>query len=262
MLYYPNISVITVTLNPGIEFEKSISSVREQTYQYLEHIIIDGGSTDRTLDIINCNKSRITYFISEPDKGIYHAMNKGLLQVNGDYVFFLNGDDFFIDNDVVSDVASIIKDHPDIDVVYGDQIFDQGGRQTVKIHPCTLDKIYLAKTTVQHQTMFVKNDLFKVTKGFSEKYKIVSDYDWILKVFLILHCKYIHIERNISVMSTHGISWTSNFESERIHVMKKYYSIWEILRYRTLPLRFMATRRFIINLFNIFLINHKDSYTS
>ena len=125
---HPCISVITVTFNAEKTVEKTIQSVLEQTYDHLEYLIIDGASRDRTLEIAGRYRERISRIVSEPDRGLYDAMNKGANLATGEWVLFMNADDVFADRDVVKDAAAFIEAHPQAEVVFGntDQILDHG----------------------------------------------------------------------------------------------------------------------------------------
>lgn len=230
-------SIITAVKNAENTITDCIQSVSTQRYKNVEHIIVDGKSTDSTVEIIKNRPKRIDIFISEKDSGIYEAMNKGIRHSSGDVLFFLNADDYFADANVVSDVAAVFKENPDIELVFGNQIFDHGNRQSLKKQNFKITRKQLARMTLQHQTIFARKQLFKETEGFSEKYSIVSDYEWILKVFLVKNCRYRYIDRNISVMSASGLSWTSDLEQERLAAMKAFFSPLEILKWRVLPQR-------------------------
>lgn len=231
------ISIITVSFNSAALIEESIKSVLNQTYSSIEYLIIDGGSTDGTVEIIERYKGSIDYFVSEPDRGLYDAMNKGIRAATGDALFFLNSDDTFCDERVLGDAAEAFDNNPDVDVIFGNQIFDfGGGKKAIKKQKFEDVRERLARNNIQHQTMFTRKEIFDVTGGFSQKYRIVSDYEWILKTFLVNKCSYVYIDRDISIMSTQGLSSTTNFEPERRQVMKDYFSIYEIYRYRVLPL--------------------------
>lgn len=132
----PKISVVTVTYNAAAAIEKTLRSVASQTYDKLEYLIIDGGSKDGTLAIVDRWRDHIDYLVSEPDKGLYDAMNKGSFAATGDFVIMLNSDDVFVDEHVVEDVAAFIEAHPEADVIFGDteEIWDYG---TVRLSPDT-----------------------------------------------------------------------------------------------------------------------------
>ncbi len=212
-----------------------MKSVFSQTYPQLEYLIIDGGSDDGTVEIVHQFRDGVDYFIREPDNGIYDAMNKGIKIATGEILFFLNSDDYFADPKVVEDVAKVYRENPKVDVVFGNQIFDKGDRRLIKKQLFKNPKIQLARTNVQHQTLFAKKKILELTGGFSTKYKIVSDYEWMLKTFLVNKCNYIYIDREISVMSTEGLSWKTDFEKERRKVMEEYFSPMEIFWFRVIP---------------------------
>jgi glycosyltransferase involved in cell wall biosynthesis len=230
------ISIITVCLKSVAHMEKAMKSVFAQTYPHIEYVIIDGGSTDGTVEIINSYRERINYFVSEPDKGLYDAMNKGIKAATGDVLFFLNSDDYFADTKVVEDVAKVFLDNSAVEIVFGNQIFDRGDITFIKRQDFEVTREQLAQTTIQHQTVFTKRHVFQLTNGFSQEYKIVSDFDWMVKVFVVHKCAYRYVDRNITVMATTGMSWMTHFEEERIQVMKLQYTCDEILNLRLIPL--------------------------
>ena len=232
------ISIITASLNAAAHIERAIQSVAAQTYPHIEHVIIDGGSTDGTLQIIERHRDSRGYFVSEPDRGIYSAMNKGIKAATGDVFFFLNADDCLCDEQVVEDVTSVFDAAPDLEVVYGNLVWDLSGKMVRKKQPSTITRASLAAATILHQTVFARKHVFDATDGFSERYKVVSDYDWMMKVFIRDGRKYRYYDRDIAVMGTQGLSWTSaDWEDERIQAMRAYFTTWEILRYRVWPRR-------------------------
>lgn len=116
------ISIITATYNSEAHIADCVRSVNSQTYDNIEHIIIDGASKDNTLEIINCIPNRVTTIVSEPDKGIYDAMNKGIKAATGDIIGILNSDDFFTSDNIIETVVDNFK-NSDIDALYGDVHF-------------------------------------------------------------------------------------------------------------------------------------------
>jgi glycosyltransferase involved in cell wall biosynthesis len=232
----PQVSVITASLNAAAHIETALRSVAAQTYPLVEHVVIDGGSTDGTLEVIEGHWDRIAYFVSEPDRGIYNAMNKGLRAASGDILYFLNTDDRFCDDRVVEDVVSVFESDPCVEVVYGNLVWDKPDGMEREKQPSTVTRASLSAATILHQTVFARRHVFDATNGFSERYKVVSDYEWMLKVFLRDHRNYRYIDRDIAVMGTHGLSWTTTeWESERIEAMEAYLTKYEILRYRVWP---------------------------
>jgi glycosyltransferase involved in cell wall biosynthesis len=176
------ISFITVVFNNRMNLEKTISAIRNQNYNNTELIIIDGGSTDGTLDVIEKNKDIITYSVSEKDKGIYDAMNKGLRAATGDYVWFMNSGDIPYSDDILMNVFSNDKGG---DVYYGDtEMFDEDGKsygnRTLKIPPKELNwKKMIDGMVVSHQSMIVKRTL---CDEYDTDYRFVADIDWTIKL--------------------------------------------------------------------------------
>lgn len=237
------VSIITASLNAAAHIETAIGSVSAQTYPHIEHVIIDGGSTDGTLDILESHGNRIGYFISEPDRGIYNAMNKGIEAATGDILYFLNADDRFCDDRVIEDVVMVFARAPDLEVLYGNLVWDVSGKVVTKRQPAVVTRESIAAATILHQTVFARRHVFEATEGFSEQYRVVSDYEWMLKVFLRDKRRYQYYDRDIAVMGTKGLSWTTtDWEKDRIEVMKDYFTPYEIIKYRVWPMKTKGIR--------------------
>ena len=167
----PKISVVTVCYNAVDTIEKTILSVINQTYQNIEYIIIDGASTDGTVDIINKYRDKIGYFVSEPDKGIYNAMNKGIKVATGEWINFMNAGDAFFSNSVVTEVVKNIEKGSII--IYGDTMVHYSeGKKLYK--PIPLDNIE-KKMFFNHQSSFANTACMK-NYLFDESYKLCADY--------------------------------------------------------------------------------------
>jgi glycosyltransferase len=233
------------TYNSGLVTEAAIRSVLQQDYPHLDLVVIDGGSNQETLDILRKYSSWFGYWVSEPDHGVYNAMNKGLRAANGDVIFFLGSDDYLVDSKVLTDVADAFVQNPAADIVYGNLIWDWDNQFVQKRQPQVLTRRYLAHTMIMHQSIFVRKQLLGTIGGFSEHYKVISDYEWMLKVFLSNEHDYVYINRDISVMGTGGLSWTTTWEHERLAVMRQYFTTYEILRYRVVPLVKKAVMSFL-----------------
>ncbi len=174
------ISIITVVRNDEKHIEQTIRSVLDQTFTDYEYLVIDGASTDGTLDIIKKYEDRLTW-ISEPDKGIYDAMNKGLRMARGEYVLFLNSGDSFFDGKVLEKVFSSA---PDADVYYGDTVIvDESGQILGSRRlrpPGTLDwRSFRKGMLVSHQAFIPKRAL---CPEYDLRYKYSADFDWTIKV--------------------------------------------------------------------------------
>jgi len=181
--------------------------------------------------------------VSEPDDGLYNAMNKGIAHSTGEVLFFLNADDVFHDPDVVADVMAAFAAEPELDVVYGEQVMNINGRRVpTKPQPDPVTRAFLRERTVFHQTVFSRRRVFEATNGFSECYKVVSDYEWMLKVFLGPF-RTRHIDRVIVVFDTGGRSWSTRWEAERLQVMREHFGPWETFWHRTIKLHVRHARK-------------------
>lgn len=180
------ISIITVCYNSGDWIKQSIESVINQDYQNIEYIIVDGDSQDQTKEIIASYGDRITKFISEPDHGIYNAMNKGIKLASGDYIYFLGSDDYLIDNQVISDGVNFINQNSEFEFIYGN-IEVRSSTQVSYVHKPSKPEYALEELIcgcLPHQASFAHSSLFKEEKIglFSEYYKSASDYEWFVKL--------------------------------------------------------------------------------
>ena len=167
-------SIITVTYNCINTIEKTIASVLEQSYMDYEYIIIDGCSTDGTCELIDCYKEYLSYYISEPDGGIYDAMNKGLEVAQGEYVHFLNAGDRLVDN-VLGRIALYISKSP-ADVVFGDVY--AGNKGNYKLESSQLECIDW-RMNICHQAIFMK----KTRRRFDNRYEIAADYELVNRMY-------------------------------------------------------------------------------
>lgn len=183
----PKISIITVCYNAAKTIEQTIQSVLHQTYSSIEYIIIDGASGDGTLSVIEKYREQISTLVSEQDKGLYDAMNKGLQQATGEYVFFLNADDLFYDNRVLEKLAGYAISNHFPDVLYGEAMFmDASGKelglrseQTTQRVPEQLHwKSLKHGMVVSHQAFLVKRP---AAVSFDTRYKLCADIDWMIR---------------------------------------------------------------------------------
>ena len=183
MIKNPLISIITVVFNGSKTLEQTIVSVINQKYQNIEYIVIDGGSTDGTLDIIKKYENDITYWISEPDKGIYHAMNKGIEKAKGEIIGIINSDDWYEESAVENIVAKYIK-YPHKKIFHGDRYdIDKEGKKYIrKFNPSKFKLLYYGMT-YNHPSMFIHKELYKENL-YNTNLIALSDYEFVLRQFL------------------------------------------------------------------------------
>jgi glycosyltransferase involved in cell wall biosynthesis len=195
----PLVSVITVCLNAGTFIEQAIQSVLAQTYPKIEYIIIDGGSTDGTVDIIRKYESRLAYWHSRPDRGLAQAFNLGLAQAQGDWLVYLNADDFFLNSEVVGDMAPYLRRYRDAEVVYGDVLVmaPHSGAEPLPLlrnhsRPWNWHKMRCSGmfNTIPHQAAFTHRRYFERVGPFSEDFRIAVDYEHYLRGGKFLRVRY------------------------------------------------------------------------
>jgi glycosyltransferase involved in cell wall biosynthesis len=182
----PLISIITVVYNCVNTLEETILSVINQDFDNFEYIIIDGGSTDGTIEIINKYQDKIAKFISEPDNGIYDAMNKGLSHSNGQWVNFMNAGDLFYKKNILTNIFT--AENLNFDMIYGNVCFFDENQCFILNTKSNKYKINL--NAINHQSVFIKKNIHN---PFSSEYKISADHNLIYKIVKFNNCKHINI---------------------------------------------------------------------
>ena len=198
------ITVITVVYNSENLLEKTILSVVNQSYPLVEYIIIDGGSVDRSIEIIKKYEKDIATWVTEPDNGIYHAMNKGVKKATGDWVCFLNSGDAFVDDSTLQKVADGILQNPDAEIVYGN-IFtenkDGSFREREAGQPGNKHRMYFC-----HQSAFTKTEILKA-HPFDERHKLSADLKFFKECYYS-SCRFVKLDFPVVYYDTSGISNT------------------------------------------------------
>ena len=219
------LSIITVNYNDKIGLELTIKSVQEQTFSNFEHIIIDGGSTDGSKELIEANKSNFSYWVSEQDKGIYNAMNKGIKVAKGDYLFFLNSGDHLNNKNSLNRIHLNLKDH---DVIYFN-INVIGEKKYIKKCPSEMSFTYLHNDLPPHQSTFVHKRLFEKFGLYDDGLKIVADWKFLIIALLKYNATYKHVNDVFSNYYEGGISSREGsfeaMEKERELVLRMEFPI-------------------------------------
>lgn len=221
----PLISIITVVYNGEKYLEQTIQSVLNQTYTNIEYIIIDGKSTDKTLDIIKKYDNEISFWSSEPDKGIYDAMNKGIKKADGDYIGILNSDDYYELN-AVEHIVNEISKFPDADVLFGN-IYKLNMYFPEKILQNNMKGTNLTKGfSIWHPTTFVKQQIYTKHGLFDTSYKIAADYDLLLR-FYLKNCKFQYINKVITNFREGGMSdYNNGTAQEQFRIHREHTTLW------------------------------------
>ncbi|MDP3465874.1 MAG: glycosyltransferase family 2 protein [Sulfuricurvum sp.] len=218
----PLISVVTVVYNGQENLEQTINSVLDQTYDNIEHIIIDGASKDKTLEIIQKYDDKIDYWVSEPDGGIYKAMNKGASLASGEYIAFLNADDWY-NLDTIHSVVDAIIEHHRLDYIFGNvDIYSND------ILHSTLKKQfeqYKFNTPFGHPALFVQT-CHLLTTPFNTDYKVIADYDFILEL-IAKKLNYYHLDKSLTNFRLGGVSSSANISREKFRL---YYARFGLIR--------------------------------
>lgn len=216
------LSIITVNLNNKDGLQKTIDSVISQTFKDFEWIVIDGGSTDGSKELIEKYSDYISYWVSEPDKGIYNAMNKGIKVAKGDYLEFLNSGDIFFDDNTLHRFFSRFKEY---DILFGNTMAMKDGKlKRINYQNDYLTCYRLIKSTINHQAAFIKRQLFDDYGLYDESLKIVSDWKFFFEAIIIRKCSVRHINLDCIIYDLEGISSSGPdiLRKEKNYILHKY----------------------------------------
>lgn len=254
------LSIITINYNNKKGLQKTIQSVIHQGFLDYEFIIIDGGSTDGSVEEIELNSLKINFWVSEKDNGVYDAMNKGILKSSGEYCYFLNSGDFLCDKDVLENLFS---NSTDADIIYGNMLPEgkvriEHGLKEINFYHFFIGSIY-------HQSAFIKRTLFDVVGLYDKKYKVVADWDFFLKAIFINNCSTKYIDLEIACYELGGLSFQdsqSNLQDRRV-ILEKYFPLFikdydELKKIKTSELvgihRFIENNKFLHSLL-VYIVN-------
>ncbi|MCD7973505.1 MAG: glycosyltransferase [Candidatus Azobacteroides sp.] len=235
----PLITIITIVYNDKNAIEKTLRSVISQTYAPIEYIVVDGGSSDGTLEIINQYKDKINHVISEPDKGIYDAMNKGILMASGTWINFMNAGDCFYDKTSVMQVVKRISGETTYKIFYGNCIWKKEGKD-IFVQAQSPRKVGRFMPSC-HQAFFIETKLHKKYL-YNENYKIAADYEFFLKMYRS-GVKFLKIPVTVAIYQGGGVS-----ESNLTDKHKEYIEIYN--RYNTKWQQFWITNFYTSKFFN------------
>ncbi len=217
------VSIITVCKNSDKVLERAIKSVINQDYDFIEYIVVDGKSTDCTVEIIQKYENYISSWVSESDDGIYDAMNKGLKLATGDVVAFLNSDDYYYNTSVIRKIVRAFESSH-ASIVYGDIIhsFNRGLSKVESFKNIPLENTQICMA-VPHPALFVKKELYTKIGNFDDSYRIASDYDWTYRAYLS-GVKFCYLPEIITVFSMMGTSNKNVYQTlaEAKNVAVKY----------------------------------------
>ena len=223
----PLITIVTVVYNGVKYLENTILSIVNQTYNNIEYIIIDGASTDGTVDIIKSYGDKISKFVSEPDEGLYDAMNKGVGLADGEYIAFINADDYYVDGELGKVIEELYEKKPD--VLYADLDYIDNERRVKRCwRPGRFRAENLSDLWIPpHPTTFMTRELFTSAGGFNLRFRLAADYDLMLRV--LSTSKKVHYLDTVLVKMRLGgvsnISW-SNIYKQNLEIARSYNSVF------------------------------------
>lgn len=224
----PKFSVITVTYNAEKVLEDTIQSVITQTYHHVEYIIVDGASKDGTLAIIDKYRNRISHVVSEPDRGLYDAMNKGIALATGDYLCFLNAGDSFHEDDTLQRMVHSISGNELPDVLYGETALVDAQRHFLRMRRLSAPKVLTWESFKQgmlvcHQAFFPRHTL---VEPYDLKYRFSSDFDWCIRIMKKAHTLH-NTHLTLIDYLEEGMTTQNRKASlkERFRIMAKHYGL-------------------------------------
>ncbi|WP_293297022.1 glycosyltransferase family 2 protein [Pedobacter sp. UBA4863] len=207
----PLLSIITINYNNAKGLQKTIESVVNQSFKDYEYIIIDGGSNDGSKDIIHTYNSYFHYATSEPDNGVYHAMNKGVKTANGTYLLFLNSGDVLYHNETLLELAQQVNEKPNYDIYYSNLLLSDPHTQTERLHRCPekLTLSFFLNSFIGHPAALIKRATFNNMGAYAEHYDIISDWLFFVKAFLKGY-SFQYVNLTVATFFLDGISSEGN----------------------------------------------------
>lgn len=229
------ISVITINFNHLEGLKKTVQSVKEQTYNQIEYIIIDGGSSDGSKKYIQDNAELLDYWVSESDNGLYNAMNKGIARASGDYLIFMNSGDYFCNSNVVEQV---VNKGLSADFEYGDFYNGSLAQEKLVKFPEQPSLLFFSSRALCHQSLFIKKEIFDLYGGYDENYKIASDWEHYVRLFFHEKVTFKYLDFPIAFYELNGVSAQEELKNEeRIQVIREVFppeTVDLVLKYREL----------------------------
>jgi glycosyltransferase involved in cell wall biosynthesis len=222
------ITIVTVCFNSVMTIEDTIKSILYQEYKNVELIVIDGGSTDGTLDILRSYSSIIHILVSEPDRGIYDAMNKGINFATGDIIGVLNSDDILFDSHILSDIAIEFMNSSDLDIIYGNIVYvrknDSNRIVRTWVSKGYYEKYFEDGNVPPHPSLYIRRSIYINSGNYDTRYTLAADYDFMLRVFKKYAYVSKYLNRTFVKMRLGGAS-NRNFKNilvQNFEVMKSW----------------------------------------
>jgi glycosyltransferase len=224
-IHMQKISIITVSYNSEATILDTLQSINLQTYEDIEYLVIDGASKDRTMEIVEAEGRRIALKVSEKDKGIYDAYNKGLSLANGEVIGFLNSDDFYCDNTAIEKVMKVFE-NPNVDACYADLVYvDRNDTSQItrywKSRPYR-NGMFKWGFVPAHPTLFLRKRVYEKVGGFDLNYRLAADYEFMLRVFHQYQVNSIYLPEILVKMRNGGATGASikSIRNQNVEIMR------------------------------------------
>lgn len=221
------LSIITINFNDHLGLDKTIQSVINQTFKDFEYIVIDGASTDGSVDVIKKYADKLTHWVSEPDTGIYNAMNKGTRMAQGEYCLYLNSGDFLAADNVLEKAFSYNFTE---DIVSCNCLDFDDKHEWLKVPPKNVSLFTFVGGSLPHPTTFIKRNILERLGGYNESYRIMSDWCFFLEAMIIQQCSYRTLDILLTKFNCFGISSTSSIvetKKSQEYIKNKFPRIME-----------------------------------
>jgi len=241
----PLISIITPVLNDARYLEQTIQSVITQDYDNIEYIIIDGGSTDGTVDIIKKYEDSIACWVSEPDEGIYDAQNKGAFRATGEYFAVLNSGDYYAETDVVSRFAQKIKQFSHADFIYSNAFLLKDTPDEKIVQSYSDIKNIRKRNPISHPTLFSRVKFFRESGGFDTSLKIAADYDYVCRL-ISSGSSGIKIDDFMVYIRQNGYSYLNLVSAKELFLIQKKYNKGPMMAYINYCFRWMHFKTLLL----------------
>jgi len=219
-------SIITINKDNAVGLEATIASVSKQDASLFEHIIVDGGSVDGSVDVIRRSAYKVSWWVSEPDSGIYNAMNKGIRNARGDYCVFLNSGDCFIRGDILTRLSSMLS--PEVDILYSDAVMVKGKTSRIDWSPRHVTPGFFLVSTLNHQNTAIRRRLLLEEGLYREDLRIASDWYFFLRATSRRRVEFRYVPYPIAAYDNDGLSSTPGGaalnERERADCIRELFS--------------------------------------
>jgi glycosyltransferase involved in cell wall biosynthesis len=223
-----NLSVITINYNNALGLAETMRSVLQQQGVTIDYILIDGGSTDESPTIISSQADKLTYWVSEPDQGIYDAMNKGITHATGDYLMFLNSGDLLAETDTLQQCFTQLTQQPAIDVLYGNVVLTGSSRpgqpNSGWQYPDKLTLSFFKNQTLNHQASLFRKSLFDELGLYPGHYQLAADY-WLYLTCMLRGKRFSHLNAPLVRYDQSGLSATNSYK----RYLAEMQAIWQVL---------------------------------